>query len=60
MQNLNLAYLKQPSTWSGLIISISSIFGLQFQDNTVAQISMLISTVVGIYEMFRNEKLSRD
>lgn len=57
MQNL-ISYLRQPSTWSGLIISIASVFGLQFQDNTVAQISMLISTAVGIYETFRNEKRS--
>lgn len=53
---LNIPNLKQSSTWAGLIVTVAALFGVNVDDAAASQIVMLISGIVGLYEIFRNEK----
>ena len=53
--NTLLGYLKQPSTWRGLI-GIISAFGLVLSPEQATAIISLGVAGIGAVEVFRNEK----
>jgi hypothetical protein len=50
-----LNYLKQPSTWRG-VIGIAAAFGLALEPAQTAAIVAAAVALVGVVEVFRNEK----
>lgn len=52
--NTVISYLKQPSTWRG-IIAVAAAFGLSLNPEQAAAIVAAAVAAVGVLEVFRNE-----
>ena len=48
--------LKQKSTWAGLA-TIAAVVGLKVSGEQVAAISTAVIGAIGLYEVFRNERV---